>query len=114
MMRTKGAGVIVLALAATAAPEPKPTPVDIKPFRDKLMVFSDANGGIYVVLRESGGDTRIRYGTPKAVYEQLVTGGAGNGDAWSINTWAPRIAEMRPGSFDRKADGTFQRSCDGK
>jgi hypothetical protein len=115
MMRTKGSGVAVtiLALAATAAAEPKPTPVDIKPFRDKLMVFGDANGGIYVVFY-SQDSKRIWFGTAKGVYEQTVTGGSRDGDAWTINTWAPRVAEMRPGTFERKTDGTFQKSCDGK
>ena len=39
-----------LMIASTAYAEPKPKAVDIKPFRDKLVVLQDAEGGTYVVL----------------------------------------------------------------
>lgn len=95
-----------------AAAEPKPVPVDIKPFHDELLVFQDADGGTYVV--RPGRDPKAFYGTAKVLHEQVVIGRSANGAAWSITIWAPRIAELRPGSIDRKADGTFQKHCDGK
>lgn len=98
--------------AATARAEPKPIAVDLKPLRAELLVFQDGAGGTYVV--KPGADARAFYGTGKTLYEQVVIGRSANGTAWSINIWAPRIAEMRPGSIDRKADGTFAKQCDGK
>jgi hypothetical protein len=118
-MRAQGVVLIVavgVALgAASASAEPKPTPVDIKAFRDKLSVFADANGGIYIVQHSfDSGDRRMFFGTAKSVYEQRIVGYSRNGDAWTINTWAPRLSDFHPAYFERKADGTFQKSCDGK
>lgn len=98
--------------SSLAAAEPKPVAVDTKPIRDELLVLQDAGGGTYVV--RPGKDPRAFYGTAKVLHEQVVIGRSANGDAWSITVWAPRIAELRPGSIDRKADGTFQKHCDGK
>jgi len=104
---------ISLTVAAVAAADPKPSAVDIKPFRAELLVFKDANGGTYVV-RNADSESRLFYGTGKQLYQQIIVGRSRNGDAWSINTWAPRIPQMRPAYFERKQDGTFQKSCDGK
>jgi hypothetical protein len=106
--------VLALALVAgAAAAEPKPQAVDVKAIRAELMVFQDAAGGTYVV-HKTDKTRRIFYGTGKTLYEQWVVGFSRNGDAWSIQTWAPRIAEIRPAYFMRKDDGTFMKSCDGK
>lgn len=96
--------------------DPKPTPVDIKPLRDKLQVFQDKEGGTYVVYTaiDGTGDATVFYGTGKSLYKQIVTGRSRNGDAWSVATWAPRLAETRPGAVMRKEDGTFIKWCDGK
>jgi hypothetical protein len=104
---------LTAAVAAVAVADPKPSPVDIKPFRAELLVFKDAAGGTYVV-RQAQSESRLFYGTGKTLYEQVIVGRSRNGDAWSINTWAPRIPQMRPAYFERKQDGTFQKSCDGK
>jgi hypothetical protein len=101
-----------VCLPLLAAAEPKPLPVDIKAFRDELLVFQDATGGTYVV--KPGRDPRAFYGTGKVLHEQVITGRSANGDAWSVSVWAPRVPELRPGQIVRKADGTFQKQCDGK
>jgi hypothetical protein len=102
---------LVAGLATTVRADQKPVAVDIKAFKDKLIVFQDAQGGTYAVL--PGDEPRVFYGTAKTLYEQIVTGRSANGDAWSINTWAPRIPELRPGQIERKSDGSFERSCAG-
>jgi hypothetical protein len=99
-------------LPRIAEAEPKPVAVDIKPIRGEVLVLRDAAGGTYVVKPEPA--PRAFYGTGKVLYEQVVIGRGTNGDAWSVDVWAPRIPELRPGSIVRKADGTFQKVCDGK
>lgn len=119
-MRARGWVVLALGLtlsAATAAAEapkdPKPLVVDIKPIKDKLIVARDAEGGTYVMFRESGSDSRVWYGTGKSLYEQILVGGSADGDAWSLSVWAPRLADIRSGSIDKRKDGTFFKSCNG-
>ncbi|MBS1118046.1 MAG: hypothetical protein H6Q90_274 [Deltaproteobacteria bacterium] len=102
----------VIALCATAGADPKPSPVDIKAFKGELIVLQDAAGGSYVVRH--GSEAMVFYGTGKTLYQQVTLGGSSNGDAWSINTWAPRIPQIRPAAIDRLEDGTYHRSCDGK
>lgn len=115
-MRARRAACVFAAsavsLSAPAAAEPKPVAVDVKAIRDELLVLQDAAGGTYVV--KPGRDPRAFYGTGKVLYEQVITGRSTNGEAWSVIIWAPRIAELRPGSIVRKVDGTFQKRCDGK
>lgn len=101
------------ARAPIQSKDPKPTPVDIKAFKDKLEVFRDAAGGTYVVLNDPAQDRRAWFGTGKTLYEQVVIGRSSDGDGWSISTWAPRVAEVRPGSISRLGDGTYQKSCGG-
>lgn len=125
-MRARGWVVVtgILALSTVAlgqAPkdaDPKPTPVDIKAFKDKLLVFQDKAGGTYVVYEESDGtstrQTRAWYGTGKELYEQITVGRSRDGDSWSISTYAPRLPETRPASLMKKKDGTFMKWCDGK
>jgi hypothetical protein len=99
-----------LAIGSTAAAEPKPKAVDIKPFRDKLLVLKDADGGTYVVL--PGDDARIWYGLPKKpMYEQVVINRSTDGDKWSIGMWAPRVGEFKPGSIDFHGNGEYFRYC---
>jgi hypothetical protein len=105
-------GLVALA-TATAAAEPKPKPVDVKPFKDQLVVLSDSDGGTYVVLPGTG--ARVWYAAPKAknLYEQIVIGkgASANEGSWDIAVWAPRIPNIQPGSVTRRADGTFARWC---
>ena len=111
-MRAPGWLVIASCLIATvAAADPKPTEIDSKPFKDRLMLFQDAQGGTYAVLRDAS--PRVFYGTGKQLYEQIVTGSGANEDQWSIGTWAPRVHEIRPGQILRMEDGSFKRDCDG-
>ncbi|MCX5746565.1 MAG: hypothetical protein NT062_29155 [Proteobacteria bacterium] len=109
-------GLAVLGIASVALatpPEPKPAIVDIKPIKDKALVFVDAKGGAYVVVNEPGHNV-IYFGTSKTLYQQRMESASRNGDAWSISAWAPRLSELRGGSVERLADGTYRRWCDGK
>src|SRR5258706_6315426 len=115
--------LLVLAVSQLAsAGERKPTAVDVKPLREKMIVFEDAQGGTYIVVLGNGdsAENRMWYGTgggkARTVYEQLVIsefhdGGTG---AWSIGVWAPRVTQIRPGQILRKQDGALQRSCGDK
>lgn len=103
------------AALAVADPKPADAPakveeIDSRGFRDRALVFQDAQGGTYVVLRDN--DARLFYGSGKLLYEQWVLGSSANGDAWSVDTWAPRLQDMHRGAVQRKDDGTYVRSCD--
>lgn len=108
-MRWWLAVVVAVVPLVAAADEPKPKPVDIKPFRDQLIVLVDASGGTYVV--KPGEDPRVFYGPAKTLYDQVVSGRGANGDAWDISTWSPRSPEFKPGSIARKEDGSFEKFC---
>jgi hypothetical protein len=107
------AGVgLLLGLATPVSATPKPQPVDIKPFRDQLVVLTDADGGIYVAL--PGSPSRLWYGArgkTKNLYEQVVTGRSANEDRWDISVYAPRVPNMQPGSVGIDANGGFYRYC---
>jgi hypothetical protein len=104
--------VASLAIASTAAAEPKPKAVDIKSFRDKLVVLKDADGGTYVVLPGDG--ARMWYGLPKKpLYEQRVSGRSADGVKWSVSVVAPRVPNFQPGSVDFRGDGEYFRHCGG-
>lgn len=109
---------IALALlwSEVALAEPKPMPVDIKPLKDKLQVWQDGKGGIYVIAWSTdSGSTRAFYGpSGKQLYEQRMPHVSRNGDQWSVTVDAPRIAEMRPGYIQRNEDGTVHKMCDQK
>lgn len=109
-------GLLGLGAAPAAANkgDPRPSRVDIKPLRDKLIVLQDAVGGTYVVYEPMSSDYRIWYGTGKTLYEQVHEGRSRDGDAWSLSLWAPRLGENRPGTVDKKKDGTYLKSCAGQ
>ncbi len=71
------------------------------------MVFAESDG-------TSNAQNRAWYGTGKQLYEQIVIGKSRNGDAWTIDTYAPRLAETRPASIMKREDGSFMKWCDGK
>lgn len=119
-MRGRRAIAVVIACGAGFAhAEPTPQKVDIKPFRDELVVLTDAANNFYVVKPfkpAAGGKpedkARVWFGAPgKPIYEQRVTSRSTNGQRWDLATWAPRIPEMRPGYFRHNADGTYERGC---
>jgi hypothetical protein len=106
----------VLSTSA-AAEDPKPKPVDISAVRDQMIVLTDADGGLYIVV--PGKDSRLFYGVGgknKNLYEQTVIGRSADGStgAWDISVWAPRVSNVQPGSVGRKGDGTFRRWCGNK
>jgi len=104
----------VVCASSIASAEPKPKPVDIKPFRDRLIVLKDAEGGTYVV--RPGSEARMWYGPGgknKNLYEQIIIGRSSDGTkgTWDISAWAPRVPELRPGSVRNNGDGTFTKWC---
>lgn len=118
-MRAHAVVAVVVGVSGFAHAEPKPQKVDIKPFRDELLVFADAAGNAYVVKPHKVSPTapedpgRIWFGPAgKPLYEQSTVGRSGNGAAWSYQTWAPRITGIRPAYFSRAVDGSFSKSCD--
>ena len=107
---------LIFVLAKPIAAEPKSEKVDIKPFRDELLVFQDGEGGTYVLKPrvEKDGEkipARIWYGVAKAkeLYEQRSDGFSKNGKWWSEQVWAPRLPGIRPGSFEFKDDQYMKR-----
>jgi hypothetical protein len=112
-MRQWVAVVVVAFPLVAAAGDPKPKPVDIKPFRDKLVVLADAAGGTYVV--KPGEDAQMFYGTGKTLYAQVVVGRGANADGWNIDVWAPRAPGYQPGSiYRRPGTGVFEKFCGGE
>ncbi|HUS30066.1 MAG TPA: hypothetical protein VMZ53_16280 [Kofleriaceae bacterium] len=101
-----------LLLSSSALAEPKPKAVDIKPFRDKLIVLQDTDGGTYVVL--PGDAPRIWYGVAKKpLYEQIGIGRSADHEKWSVSVFAPRVPKWQPGSIDFKGAGEYARYCGG-
>lgn len=110
-------GILGCAVAPAGAEtkDPKPPATDIKDLKDQLLVLRDAKGGTYVVLPKTDKlDYRAWYGTGKILYEQIRNGSSSDGDSWSIAIWAPRLAQLRPGSIDKRKDGTYFKECDGQ
>jgi hypothetical protein len=102
--------ICALATLAVAGGEPKPSVVDVKAIKDKLLLFEDTQGGIYLVV--PGSDARVFFtSNGKQAYEQIIVTKGTNGDAWSLGTWAPRISGTAPATVQRKDDGTFERWC---
>jgi hypothetical protein len=105
----------VLAIAALAAADPKPRAVDIKPFRDKLVVLEDADGGVYAVMHEPDQPPRIFYGTGAVLYEQLLAGSRSrNGDGWSVAVDDPRGEYPFMSHIERRQDGSYRKHCGSK
>lgn len=117
-MRARGwvCGLVVwAAVVSAAAADPKPQPVDIKPLRDKLAVFKDADGGVYVLFHERDATPQLFYGTPKLLHRQVLDGSRSrNGDAWSVSIWAPRLAYPYMGMIERDKDGNVRTTCQDK
>lgn len=104
-----------VAVIASAAADPRPQAVDIKPLRDKLAVFKDADGGIYALFYVRDVEPKLFYGTSKVLYEQILEGSRSrNGDAWTISIWAPRLAYPFMGTIERDRDGNYKTACQDK
>ena len=114
MVARAAVAALVVWAAAAYAGDPTPKAVDIKPFKDKLMVFKDADNGVYVVLNDKNLGQRVFYSTgrEKVFHDQLLEGGSGrNGDAWNVSVAAPRAAYPFMGTIGRREDATFYKSC---
>jgi hypothetical protein len=108
--------VAALLWASFAHADPVPKPVDIKDMKEHMLLFKDADGGIYVVFNEKKMDKRVFYGTgrDKILYDQILEGGGGtDGDAWHVSVAAPRASYPFMGAVGRRKDNTFFRSCGG-
>ncbi len=101
----------VVLVGGVAFADPKPTAVDIKPYRDKLIVLVDASGGTYVVVTQREGDSHLFYGTGKTLYEQTELGKSFNEDSWDLHVFAPRVESSRNGSVAYKPDHTYSLWC---
>ena len=112
-------GVVALTIGAIAAgavagADPKPSAVDIKPIKDKLIVLADAQGGIYVAYWDPDHKaSTVFFGAAKTktLYQQVLVGASQNGDAWDLDTWAPRLKDMHPAAVRHLDNGTYQRYC---
>jgi len=105
---------VLVALSTSAAADPKPKTVDIKPFRDNMVVLTDADGALYIVV--PGSDGHVFYGVGgknKNLYDQIIIGRYSDGStgAWDVSVWAPRVPHVQPGGIQKKADGTYQKTC---
>jgi len=103
-------------VAGTASADPAPRPVDIKAFKGKPIVLADAQGGVYVVFRDSD-EAKVFYGpNARTLHEQAIIGSSSDGDGgWDYSTWAPRVPDgAHLGSLQHKKDGTYLKSCGGK
>lgn len=114
-MRARAVVVVVVAAAGAVRAEPRPQPVDIKPYRDKLIVLQDGAGGIYVVSPDKD-EPHAFYGAGKTLYEQRVVTYSADGSVgrWDVGLFAPRVPRHQPGSISRMEDGTYRRYCGGE
>ena len=114
MSLMRGALLIVIVTAGVAAADPAPKPVDIKDYKDKIVILKDADGGIYAVAPVKGNE-HVFYAIPnsKVLYEQLLPGPKGyQGDvAWQISFNLPRGKFPFMGELLRKDDGSYERAC---
>ncbi len=102
----------MVVLAGLASADPSPKAVNIKPFRDALIILKDAEGGIYAVSNVQGESSHVFYGTGRALYEQIIEGGSSrDGTAWSLSVFAPRTSYPFMGQIAFRKDGVYQRSC---
>src|SRR5688500_12085978 len=111
-MLGRGASVALLLLATLAYGEPVPKAVDITAYKDKLIVLKDAEGGVYAVTYEKGGDKHVFFGTTKVLHEAIYDGGGGrDGDAWHVSVHAPRVPYPFMGSIQFRKDGSYRMTC---
>jgi hypothetical protein len=116
-MLARGLGCVFTAAAVAAAPvaaapDPKPIAVDVAGIEDELVLLTDPDGGIYAI--RPGAEPRAFYGTAKVLHEQVVIGRSAQGESWRLTIWVPQLGDLRAGAIERRADGTYQRRCDGR
>lgn len=105
----------MLAYVGVASAEPKPQPVEITDWKDKMSVFKDADGGVYVVYFEAEKHVFFGTGRNKQLFKQIIEGGSvRDGTSWSVSVHAPRLAYPFMAQVGRRADGTFFRACSDK
>ena len=99
--------IAALLVSTVSRADPAPKPVDVTDLKEKMQLFKDADGGIYVVFNERGKDKRVFYGTgrDKVLYDQILEGGGGtDGDSWHVSVAAPRASYPFMASIGRRKD----------
>lgn len=98
-------------LVRVASAEPKPKAVEIKDWKDKMLVLKDADGGIYTVLWDQK-EKRVFFGTgrDKQMFDQLLDGSSGrDGDSWSVSVHAPRATYPFIAQIEKRKEGFYRR-----
>src|SRR5688572_29044722 len=73
--------------------------VDISGFKDKMVVYTDGEGGYFAAVWD---DTdKLFYGDGKTMHKQRVTSAFRDGTKWEMRMWAPRVN----GQADIEASG---------
>lgn len=90
--------------AATAEPK-KPKPIDISTMIDKLEVFKDDVGNVYVSptpgVAADDASKWVFYGDGKAMYQQRVIGESlTSGQHYTWNVWSPRAKGLATAEID--------------
>lgn len=62
---------------------------DVAAIKDKLEVYTDGEGGYFVVV--PGDSATLFYGDGKTLYKQRVGSSGKNGTQWSMRMWSPRV-----------------------
>lgn len=63
--------------------------VDISGFKDKMVVYTDGDGGFFAAVWNDT-DT-LFYGDGKTMWKQRVTSAFRDGTKWEMRMWAPRV-----------------------
>ncbi|HEY1555697.1 MAG TPA: hypothetical protein VGF94_12755 [Kofleriaceae bacterium] len=102
--------MIAALLVCGIAHADKPKPIDAKAVADKLEVFRDEFGNLYVVPKPdafSFDDTQqwVFYGDSKALYQQrVVSTSQESGRQFEFGLWAPRAKGMQVASLENEGD----------
>ncbi|HTR54498.1 MAG TPA: hypothetical protein VMJ10_27595 [Kofleriaceae bacterium] len=101
---------------AALAHADKPKPIDAKAVVDKLEVFRDELGNLYVLPRPDAfsfedAQQWVFYGDSKALYQQRIIGASGEqGKQYEFDLWAPRAKGMNVARIEY-ADNKYQLRC---
>jgi hypothetical protein len=98
--------IALACVCSVASADPKkPKPIDISSMVDKLDVFKDDLGNVYVSPRPGldldDASKWVFYGDSKTLYQQRVIGESlSSGQHYTWNVWAPRAKGMQSATVD--------------